>query len=88
MEVTLKFQVYFSGSVLSPRFGNTFLSCPTSPSTFFDSHLLSLGKRFWSGDRAAVFHFLVMICLFNYRKNSLDLIVEERIKPYHFFKKT
>lgn len=48
-------------------------------------HLLSLVKHFWNRGRAAVFHFLVMICLFNYRKNSLDLIVEERIKPYDFF---
>lgn len=40
------------------------LFCPTSPSAFFHVHRLSLVQRSWNGNRAAVFHFLLMNCLF------------------------
>lgn len=48
-------------------------------------HLLSHVKQFWNRIRAAVFHFLVMICLFNYKKQSGSDCGTEKKKTTNFF---
>lgn len=67
-ELKWKFHIYFSHSTLSMFY--TYLSFPTSRSTFFHLHLLSPIERSWNRDGAAGSYFLVMILPFQLQKQS------------------